>query len=211
MTEKEKSGHYRKPPGQARSRETVEAILAASTRLLETEGLPNFNTNAVAKAAGVNVATVYHYFPDKVAILRELFDRNEAQRTELARPQWERLAEAEDLDAWIGETIEVLTRLRRNQPAGVALRRACLAIPDMMEADDQANAAMADVLADALARRFPHLGPDQRAVAARTLIELSTGLLHAAGATPAIFGAVVTELHRIMRGYLAELARSPTP
>ena len=69
-------------PVQQRSAVTVEAILSASAELLVREGLPGFNTNAVAKVAGINVATLYHYFPNKNAILRELFDRDEKERTD---------------------------------------------------------------------------------------------------------------------------------
>ncbi len=46
-------------PVQQRSAVTVEAILSGSAGLLVREGLPGFNTNAVAKAAGINVATLY--------------------------------------------------------------------------------------------------------------------------------------------------------
>jgi hypothetical protein len=38
----------RKAPGQARSKETVNVILEAGARILESEGLRGFNTNAVA-------------------------------------------------------------------------------------------------------------------------------------------------------------------
>ena len=45
----------RKAPGQARSKETVNVILEASARILESEGLRGFNTNSAAAKAGVKV------------------------------------------------------------------------------------------------------------------------------------------------------------
>jgi AcrR family transcriptional regulator len=54
---------------QARSQQTVTCILEASARILETEGLPGFNTNAVARKAGVSIGSLYQYFPNKDAIL----------------------------------------------------------------------------------------------------------------------------------------------
>jgi AcrR family transcriptional regulator len=62
----------RKLPGQARSQETVSVILEASARILESEGLPGFNTNAIATKAGVSIGSLYQYFPNKDAIVRAL-------------------------------------------------------------------------------------------------------------------------------------------
>src|ERR1700689_968582 len=61
-----------KAPGQAPSKETVNVILEASARILESEGLRGFNTNAVAAKAGVSVGSLYQYFPNKDAILLAL-------------------------------------------------------------------------------------------------------------------------------------------
>jgi AcrR family transcriptional regulator len=62
----------RKVPAQARSQETVTVILEASARILESDGLRGFNTNAIAERAGVSVGSLYQYFPNKDAILLAL-------------------------------------------------------------------------------------------------------------------------------------------
>ena len=62
----------RKLPGQARSQETVNVILEASARILESEGLRGFNTNAIAMKAGVSIGSLYQYFPNKDGIVRAL-------------------------------------------------------------------------------------------------------------------------------------------
>ena len=67
----------RKVPGQARSRETVSVILEASARILESDGLDAFNTNAIAARAGVSIGSLYQYFPNKDAILLALIGRFE--------------------------------------------------------------------------------------------------------------------------------------
>src|SRR5271155_109054 len=69
----------RKAPGQARSKETVNVILEASARILESEGLRGFNTNAVAAKAGVSVGSLYQYFPNKDAILLTLISNSEEE------------------------------------------------------------------------------------------------------------------------------------
>jgi AcrR family transcriptional regulator len=62
----------RKVPAQARSQETVTVILEASARILESDGLRGFNTNAIAETAGVSVGSLYQYFPNKDAIVLAL-------------------------------------------------------------------------------------------------------------------------------------------
>lgn len=52
---------------------TVEAILMASAQILEKQ--KPFDTNRIARRAGVSVGTLYQYFPDKQAILKALAAR----------------------------------------------------------------------------------------------------------------------------------------
>ena len=67
----------RKVPVQARSQETVSVILDASARILESDGLRGFNTNAVAVKAGVSIGSLYQYFPNKDSIVLALTSRFE--------------------------------------------------------------------------------------------------------------------------------------
>lgn len=65
----------RKLPRQARSAATVEAIVAAAAHILEERGAEGFNTNAVARRAGVSIGSLYQYFPGKAALVAELSGR----------------------------------------------------------------------------------------------------------------------------------------
>ena len=65
----------RSKPLQARSRVTVDAILEATIRILETEGLDAASTTRIAEVAGVSVGTLYHHFQDRSAIVDALQDR----------------------------------------------------------------------------------------------------------------------------------------
>jgi AcrR family transcriptional regulator len=66
-------------PSQERAHKTQLLIFEASLRLLEQEGLENFNTNRLAQTSGFSVGTIYQYFDDKQAILRSLA-QHEQQR-----------------------------------------------------------------------------------------------------------------------------------
>ena len=67
----------RKIPRQARSQETVSVILEASARILESDGLRGFNTNAIATKAGVSIGSLYQYFPNKDTIVLALISNFE--------------------------------------------------------------------------------------------------------------------------------------
>ncbi|WGM37310.1 TetR/AcrR family transcriptional regulator [Caulobacter sp. NIBR1757] len=66
-------------PRQARARASVEAILEAAAQILQAGGEAAFNTNAVAIRAGVSIGAVYRYFPDKLAILIALAEREQGK------------------------------------------------------------------------------------------------------------------------------------
>lgn len=61
---------------QARSRNTIEAIVEATARILTRDGWPACNTNAIARVAGVSIGSVYEYFKNKEAILELILDRH---------------------------------------------------------------------------------------------------------------------------------------
>ena len=64
-----------KPAKQARSRLTLHRLLSAAEALLEHGGLEAATVPAIAEAAGVSVGVVYRRFPDKDALLREVYGR----------------------------------------------------------------------------------------------------------------------------------------
>lgn len=69
----------RKLPAQERSRATVDAILQAATYILVKFGWERLTTNAIAERAGVNIGSLYQYFPNKEAVVAELERRHVVQ------------------------------------------------------------------------------------------------------------------------------------
>ncbi|MFK8397777.1 TetR/AcrR family transcriptional regulator [Pseudomonas sp. BGr12] len=62
----------RKAPQQARAMETCARILEGTRKLLEDEGAAAITTRNIARVSGVNVASIYQYYPNKQAILYAL-------------------------------------------------------------------------------------------------------------------------------------------
>ena len=62
----------RRKPAQARSQETVNAIVEASADVLQHRGYSGATTNRIAERAGVSIGTLYQYFNNKNEIFDEL-------------------------------------------------------------------------------------------------------------------------------------------
>jgi len=68
----------RKKPSQPRSQKMVKGILDATRSLLKKSGdqkLSKITTNHIAREAGISVGSLYQYFPNKEAILFELYKK----------------------------------------------------------------------------------------------------------------------------------------
>jgi len=96
----------RKTPLQDRSRATVDAILEATADILVRDGYEKLTTNRIAERAGVDIASLYQYFPGKDAIVAELRRRHGAeQRAALRKVLVER--RGDDLES----TVRVLVSM----------------------------------------------------------------------------------------------------
>ena len=70
------STNPRKSASQARSRQTVEALLEATARVLVKDGYDRASTNKIAAVAGVSIGSLYQYFPSKEALVAAVIDRH---------------------------------------------------------------------------------------------------------------------------------------
>ena len=186
----------------------MEKILSAASEILVERGLGAFNTNAVAECAGINVATLYHYFPDKVAILAELFTRDQRRRSEFITTRMDDLPKVSDLDRWVYELIHSIVDLRRANPATVSLRQACRTVPELVEIEEQDNANLVAHFSRVLRLRFPDLTPSRSRHGARALIESGAALLDRASLDEDASQGLVRETITMISLYLEHLAKS---
>jgi len=73
------SGEAGRQPRQQRSRARVEAILDVSLAMVVEQGAEALAMREVARRAGVQISSIYQYFPSKAHIIRELAKRNLAR------------------------------------------------------------------------------------------------------------------------------------
>ena len=72
----------RKAPKQVRSRETVDAIVEAASRIIARDGVNALTMREVARVAGVTSGTLYHYFASASALLAVWEERSLARGAE---------------------------------------------------------------------------------------------------------------------------------
>jgi AcrR family transcriptional regulator len=165
----------RKLPRQRRAQATVDAILEASARILERDGLAGFTTNAVAERAGVSIGSLYQYFPSKHALTVALIARERgALRQEVVRA-----AGAPSGHSAIRGMIAAAVRHQLHRPA---LARVLDFAESRLPADDdgrQMSTAVRELVAEVLAR--PDLASSRPASAVSDVLAMVRGILDAAG------------------------------
>ena len=108
------------PTVQERGRSSLERLLTAAERTLETAGLEGATVPAIARRAGMSVGNVYKRFADKDALLRAVYERffSEALASN---------AFALDPGTWEGiPTTEVVATLVTGMIEGYRSRRALI-------------------------------------------------------------------------------------
>jgi AcrR family transcriptional regulator len=108
----------RKRPSQARSRETVDAILQAAARIFAANGYAAGTTNRIAEAAGVSVGSLYEYFPNKDALLVALMEAHVAEgQALLARAAGAVLARPLPLETAVRQLLDAVIALHARDRA----------------------------------------------------------------------------------------------
>ena len=202
----------RAQPRQERARATVERILDTAGRLLEEAGLEGFNTNRLARRAGVRVRTIYRYFPNKLAVMVAL-TRRMAGEWDSWFGGFEALADPgrDAGEVWEGYLDAYLEGLSR-QPGSRVIRRAMQATPELRAVEEEDNEGLAARIADALRRRGVPGPATRRRTAGRLLLETGAAVvdlsLRTRGAEAA---ALRRELRLLHRGYLEALGAGASP
>lgn len=198
MTEPDARKTPRKSPVQARSRATVEAILEAAARILETGGLAAATTNRVAERAGVSIGSLYQYFPSRDAILAELVRRVRLsmstrllEASEAARPL--------PLDQAVPRLMAAAVHQYETQPRLMAALEEAEARlprdPDVLAERRKVRQAMRDCLASR--------GVERADEAVTDLIAMTRGIVMAGvAAKPVDYDNVRRRIERAAMGYL---------
>jgi AcrR family transcriptional regulator len=75
MNETTEDAPPRRSIGSRRNPETAEAVLTAAEAILAESGLAGFSIEAVARRARAGKPTIYRWWPDKTALLLDIYHR----------------------------------------------------------------------------------------------------------------------------------------
>ncbi|WP_295799919.1 TetR/AcrR family transcriptional regulator [uncultured Microbulbifer sp.] len=161
----------RRAPVQARARERARQILDVTGRLLEQVGLNDLTTILIAKELGVSVGSVYHYFPNKHAILYAMGEQWLASLTErlddLATSDLEQLA----LENFLDDLLERWLSVYREQRGLLPLVQAMWGIPELHELDQRHDELVINHLVEMFSRMGFSCPPNESNRLARATLE----------------------------------------
>lgn len=202
----------RRQPRQQRAREAVGRILDATAELLDEQGFERLTTNAIAERSGLNVASLYGYFPNKFAVMAALWERTGLeQRAYLARALEQTGGPTDPIEV-VRCTLIAFSELALREPGHAELSEAMRSAPELAGLWE-AERVQAVRQLSLLLRSQPGFAitPAQTALVVPVLIEAASGVSRLLRAAPRQRRArYVAELDRLLTAYL-ETYRIPAP
>lgn len=142
-------------PTQGRGRAKYEMILTTAKRLIGEHGNDSVSMREIAKQAGISVASIYQYFPDKnailAAIMSEYFGVVHTVLTSICENSNDILA----LNKNFNNAIDKFYILFKNDPALVILWAGLQANPVLRDLDTQDTFANAEILSSRICELAP--------------------------------------------------------
>ncbi len=196
----------RKAPRQKRSQETVDAILAATARILAREGLEKATTNHIAAKAGVSVGSLYQYFPNKESLVRALNDRHTREILELLTRRFGEVREAPMAQA-VEAIVRAMVEVHRVDPELHRVLVQATPAVGALEETRRLEEAAARMLVAFFEARAGELRPLDFELSAFLLVHTVEALTHAVVLEhPRLLKdeAFIEETSRMILGYLTE-------
>lgn len=127
----------RRQPTQARARLRTQQILDTTARLLGEFGLDGLTTILIAKELKISVGSLYHYFPNKHAIIYALGERWLKEMTNALDDTADLHLENMQLETFVENAIDRMLSVYQNQYAILPLAQSLWSIPELRELDSQ--------------------------------------------------------------------------
>jgi AcrR family transcriptional regulator len=157
MAESEDRTQVKRIPQQERSQARFEKVLEASLRLFAARGYEAVSMREISREAKMPIASVYQYFPMKLAIVREMWSRYTSSITGALGEGIQRsLAAGEDhSDELIGAIVDRMAQLQAANPAFIEIWSCVAASMDLRELNVEDTLHNARSIADFLHKMHP--------------------------------------------------------
>lgn len=167
----------RAQPVQKRAQERRNLILGITAELLEEVGQDDLTTILVAKRAGVSVGTLYHYFPNKYAIMYALAEQWVGEMDVALQALEVEPVENYSVKRFVEGSVERMLAVYTNQQGLLPLVQAMYGVPELKELDLVHD----ELIITSMARMFKRMDisskANELARLGRTYLELSHALI----------------------------------
>jgi AcrR family transcriptional regulator len=194
-------------PVQKRGQLRVEAILDAAELVFGEMGVEAGSTNAIAERAGSSVGSLYHFFPNKDAILQALAQRFAESQTSLLFQQLRLDEPWVPLTELFPQMIGAFAQMGEMHPGYLAVCRATDAASGGKSAISmQMEAHMQAMVRELLARRMPGIpAGDAARHAALSVVVVHSVLDHATSVQEPTRSGILSALVDMMVRHFAAL------
>ena len=167
----------RRAPLQQRSLARAGQIIEVTAALLDEVGFDDLTTILIARRMRISVGTLYHYFPNKHAIMYAMAERwlAEVEHSLDEVDGWP-LAEL-SLERFVDRLVERQLTVYRAQQGILHLVQAMFSIPELRALDQRHDALVIERMARVFARYGLEGSPTELARLARAYLELTHSLL----------------------------------
>lgn len=144
----------RNAPVQGRSKLRSKQIIDVTGELLERVGFDDLNTIIIAKEVGISIGSLYHYFPNKHAILHAMGTRwlDEIKTVLHAYESWD--IENLPLEELVEKMLAKHVKVYKKQKAILTLVQAMFSVPELRELDTYHD----DLVIEKMAHIFKRMG-----------------------------------------------------
>jgi AcrR family transcriptional regulator len=167
----------RKQPSQERSRHTVDALLAATARVLVRDGYDRASTNRIAEAAGVSIGSLYQYFPSKEALVGALVAREFEEQCRIVEQKLSEVLDA-PLEVAVRKLVEAVVLAHRVHPRLHKVLSEEVPRVGALARVVQLEARVAELMRVALEARRADIRPKDLKLVALLLVHAVEGVVH---------------------------------
>jgi len=201
------TNEVRRTPSQQRAHESVQAIVLAATEIIESEGYEAYNTNTVAKRAGVSVALVYRYFPNKESILVALWEETQNVRARTVVHIIRQIPTVENWEEYARMIMVTLRKLRTDQPNLMMMRKIFPSVPQLAFVENKVIRECGDALVSVIKKRFAKISDDEAEAATMTLLSMIPPLVDATmeAVDPTAISALIESNVRLLAMFFTDL------
>lgn len=169
----EKTRRPRKPK-QQRSQERFEAILKVALDLIAANGYEGVSMREIARECGLPIASLYMYFPTKLSIVKEVWQRYTSRVSESLERDLQKIvdpANQADAGLLIERLIDLMLEIQTSHPGFIEVWGCVAAAPELRELNLADTLRSVDMMATAIRSHNPAIDAEQAEGLAMVLCE----------------------------------------